>query len=241
MNYVANIVSYVAGLASTLDEKVALTNYTTSGIKQLPGLVYTPGQLDSLTQAKINVLKSKGQGKSPALLHDKTIATDASDWTQVLRMRIKGIVISTMLAIGDPFVGSSSLDGLQLTSLKTALDNGLSELSKRGYVSSPSVRITTTQAESVIGHASLYLKFHAADQLVQLNAFVGLTRPGLSVLPEAKRLARTRQGGHSPTASSVSPALPCCCGLLPAAICSETIDSAGTAPVLWCCPGFFPG
>jgi hypothetical protein len=170
------VVSYVAGLASTLDEKVALTNYTTTGLKQLPGLVYTPGQLDSLTHARINVLRSKGQGKSPALLHDATVATDASDYTQVLRMRIKGLVVATMLAIGDPFIGKSSIDGLQLTSMKTALDNGLSELSKRGYVSSPSVRISTTQADSVIGHASLYLKFHPADQLVQLNAFVGLVR-----------------------------------------------------------------
>jgi hypothetical protein len=238
INYVANVVSYVAGLASTLDEKVALTNYTTTGLKQLPGLVYTPGQLDSLTHARINVLRSKGQGKSPALLHDATVATDASDYTQVLRMRIKGLVVATMLAIGDPFIGKSSIDGLQLTSMKTALDNGLSELSKRGYVSSPSVRISNTQADSVIGHASLYLKFHPADQLVQLDAFVGL-RPGLFVLPEAKRLAPTRQSRPQSTASFAVP--PCCCVLLSAAIWSEPIGPAATARVLRRCPGSPPG
>jgi len=49
-----------------------------------------------------------------------------------------------MLAIGDPFVGASSLDGLQLVSLKTALDNGLVALQQRGYISNPQVTITTT-------------------------------------------------------------------------------------------------
>jgi hypothetical protein len=173
-NYVSNIATFVAGICGMLDEKRALTNLSVSGIQQLPGLTYTPGQLDALTQVNINVLKTKTTG--PALLHDKTCATDASDYTQVLRVRIKGLVVATMLAIGDPFVGASSLDGLQLTSLKTALDTGLSELSKRGYINSPSVVIKTTAAEQRIGHADLFLKFHPADQMVQLNAYVGLTR-----------------------------------------------------------------
>jgi len=172
-NYVSNIATFVAGVCSMLDEKRALTNLPVSGVTQLPGLTYTPGQLDSLTQAKINVLRAKAAG--PSLLHDQTVATDASDYTEVLRVRIKGLVVATMLSIGDPFVGASSLDGLQLTSLKTALDSGLSELSKRGYISSPSVTISTTSAEQRIGHADLFLKFHPADELVQLNAYVGLT------------------------------------------------------------------
>ena len=144
-NYVTNLASYVAGVCSQLDEKVALTNQTLS-VTQMPGLYYTPGQLDSLTQARINVLRYKGPNTSPALLHDMTQATSASDYTTVLRVRIKGLVVSTMLSIGDPFIGSSSLGGLQLTSLKTALDNGLSQLSQRGYISNPSVTISSTRS-----------------------------------------------------------------------------------------------
>jgi len=75
-----------------------------------------------------------------------------------------------------PFVGASSLDGLQLVSLKTALDNGLVALQQRGYISNPQVTITTTAAESLIGHANLFLTFHPADELVQLSAYVGLSQ-----------------------------------------------------------------
>jgi hypothetical protein len=174
-NYVSNLANYVAGFCSALDEKTALTNQKVP-LKQLPGLIYTPGQLDSLTQANINVLRTKGSYSNPALLHDFTCATDASDYTELLRVRIKGLVISTMLAIGDPFVGASSLDGLQLVSLKTALDNGLVALQQRGYISNPQVTITTTAAESLIGHANLFLTFHPADELVQLSAYVGLSQ-----------------------------------------------------------------
>lgn len=140
-----NLANYVAGVCSNLDEKVALTNQSLD-VTQMPGLYYTPAQLDALTQAKINVLRYKGAGNQPALLHDMTQASSASDYTTVLRMRIKGLVVSTLLATGDPFIGSSSLGGLQLTSLKTALDSALSELSQRGYISNPSVTITTTRS-----------------------------------------------------------------------------------------------
>jgi hypothetical protein len=171
---VSNLANYVAGFCSALDEKTALTNQKVP-LKQLPGLIYTPGQLDSLTQANINVLRTKRSYSNPALLHDFTCATDISDYTELLRVRIKGLVIATMLAIGDPFVGASSLDGLQLVSLKTALDNGLVALQQRGYISNPQVTITTTAAESLIGHANLFLTFHPADELVQLSAYVGLS------------------------------------------------------------------
>jgi hypothetical protein len=173
-NYLANLANYTAGVCSMLDEKVALTNQPMA-LTQMPALVYTPGQLDSLTQVNINVLRSKGLGANPALLHDQTVATTASDYTQVLRMRIKGLAIATLLTVGDPFIGSSSLDGLQCTAMKTALDTALSELVKRGYMSNPSVTITSTVANQRIGHASLYLTFHPADQLIQLNAYVGFS------------------------------------------------------------------
>jgi hypothetical protein len=38
-----------------------------------------PAQLDALTEAKISVLRSKGANQNPALLHDLTAATNASD------------------------------------------------------------------------------------------------------------------------------------------------------------------
>lgn len=174
-NYVSNLATFVAGFCSVLDEKTALTNQKVK-VKQIPGLVYTPGQLDALAEVKINVLKSKGANSNPALLHDFTCATDASDYTQLLRVRIKGLFVATLLRVGDPFVGASSLDGLQLNSLKTALDAALVEGQKRGYWSNPQVTISSTQAEQKIGHADLYGTFHPADQLVQLNAYVGLSQ-----------------------------------------------------------------
>jgi len=170
-NYLTNLASYVAGVCSLLDEKVALTNKPLA-VTQLPALVYTPGQLDSLDAANINVLKSKGLGANPALLHDKTLATAVSDYTQVLRMRIKGLAVATLLTVGDPFIGSSSLDGLSCSAMKTALDSALTELVKRGYMSNPSVVITSTVANQRLGKASLFLTFHPADQLVQLSANV---------------------------------------------------------------------
>jgi hypothetical protein len=173
-NYVANLACYVAGVTSQLDEKVALTNQPLT-LVQLPALVYTPGQLDSLTAANINVLRTKGLNASPALLHDQTAATSASDYTQVLRMRIKGLAVATLLTVGDPFIGASSLDGLQCTAMKTALDNALTELVKRGYMSGPQVTITSSVANQRLGKASLFLTFHPADQLVQLTANVAFS------------------------------------------------------------------
>ena len=174
--YLSNLAIYVAGLTSMLDQKVALTNQSVS-ITQLPGLVYTPAQLDALTQAKINVLRYKGLNNKPALLHDYTTATNASDYATLLRVRIKGLVISSVLDAADPFIGGASLDGLHLTALVTALNAKLSNLNKRGYISNPQVSVNTTTAEALIGHGYIYVTFHPADELIQLNANVGLN-PG---------------------------------------------------------------
>jgi hypothetical protein len=46
-----------------------------------------PAQLDALTEAKISVLRSKGANQNPALLHDLTAATNASDYTNLVRVR----------------------------------------------------------------------------------------------------------------------------------------------------------
>jgi protein involved in polysaccharide export with SLBB domain len=159
-----------------LDQKVALTNQTVPVI-QLPGLVYTPYQLDKLTQVKINVFRYKGVNNSPALLHDYTVATNASDYSTLLRVRIKGLVINTLLTVADPFIGGASLDGLHLTALVTSLNSALSTLNKRGYLSNPQVSVTTTAAEALIGHGYISVTFRPADELIQLDANVGLN-PG---------------------------------------------------------------
>ena len=110
-NYVSNLANYVAGFCSALDEKTALTNQKVP-LKQLPGLIYTPGQLDSLTQANINVLRTKGSYSNPALLHDFTCATDASDYTELLRVRIKGLVIRpclrSVIRLSEPVLSTAS-------------------------------------------------------------------------------------------------------------------------------------
>jgi hypothetical protein len=173
--YAANLAPTVAGFCSMLDEKSALTNKPLRAT-QIPGLVYIPGQLDSLTQAKVNVLRNKGLNAPAAMLHDMSAATDASDYTTILHTRVKGRFVATLLQVADPFIGESSLDGLQLQALKTALDQALVELSKRGYGSNPNVVITTTPGEQRLGHATLDLTFRPADELIQLTAQVGLTR-----------------------------------------------------------------
>lgn len=174
-NYAANLAAHVAGFCSMLDEKSALTNKALKVI-QIPGLVYIPSQLDSLTFAKVNVLRSKGTGASPALLHDMSAATNASDYTTLLHTRVKGRFVQTLLKVADPFIGESSLDGLQLQSLKTALDQALVELVKRGYGTNPQVVVSATPGEARLGHATLTLTFKPADELIQLTAEIGLVQ-----------------------------------------------------------------
>jgi hypothetical protein len=175
-NYVANIAGVVAGYLASLDQKSALTNKQLL-ITQIPGLVYTPAQLDALTQAKINVLRPayvNAGSTNPALLHDVTAANATSDYTLVLRMRIKGLVVKTMLNRANAYIGQSSLDGLQMQSMQTALDKDLVNLQTRGYISGATVNITSTLSQQRIGHATLYLKFNPANELVQLTAQVGI-------------------------------------------------------------------
>ena len=76
----------------------------------------------------------------------------------------------------DKFLGESTIDGLQLQALKTALDAKMLVLQKRGYVSRYNFVIYTTEAEQRIGHASIDVSFMPADELVQLKAFIGISR-----------------------------------------------------------------
>jgi len=45
-------------------------------------------QVNSLTKAKVNVLRFKGDLEPAALLHDYTFSTDASDYLFILRQNI---------------------------------------------------------------------------------------------------------------------------------------------------------
>jgi hypothetical protein len=170
-NYLATLPSFVAGYCATLDQKSALT-YKPVQAAQISGLKYKPSQLDALTQAKISVLRFQGNQQPAVLLHDLTCATNASDYTTVSRMRIKGLAVQTLLTVASSYVGYSTNDGLQLSAMKTALDNALIQLTKRGYLSNAQVTISSTQAQQNIGHANLYLSFSPANELIQLDAYV---------------------------------------------------------------------
>jgi hypothetical protein len=117
---VQNIVCTVAGFYSAIDPKSAIWNKGLN-LTQILGLRYTPTQLDALTKAKINVLRYKGANTAPVLLHDRTAAIIDSDFTFVLRMNIHDLVISTICARADQYEGQSTLDGLQMTSMKSAM------------------------------------------------------------------------------------------------------------------------
>jgi hypothetical protein len=149
-NYVQNIVCTVAGFYSAIDPKSAIWNKGLN-LTQIPGLRYTPTQLDALTKGKVNVLRYKGANTAPVLLHDRTAAIIDSDFTFVLRMNIHSLVIDTICARADQYEGQSTLDGLQMTSMKSAMDEDMVALTKRGYISKSNITISTTQAQQNTG------------------------------------------------------------------------------------------
>ena len=103
----------------------------------MPTQLWKPNsiQLDAATDIGINFLRFKGNGNLPVFTHGQTAATSASDYKNLLRQRIKGLVVDTVRTTADPFIGTSSIDGLQVQSLQTALNNKMVTLQKRGYVS----------------------------------------------------------------------------------------------------------
>ncbi len=149
-NYVQNIVCTVAGFYSAIDPKSAIWNKGLN-LTQIPGLRYTPTQLDALTKAKVNVLRYKGANTAPVLLHDRTAAVIDSDFTFVLRMNIHDLVIDTICARADQYEGQSTLDGLQMTAMKSAMDEDMVALTKRGYISKSNITISTTQVQQNTG------------------------------------------------------------------------------------------
>lgn len=174
--YVGNISGIVAGLVSTLDQQKAVTNKQVAGVQQLYRA--SLNQLDALTFSDVNMLRYKGVGALPVALIDKTAATVASDYTLALRQRIKFLVIQTVLKEANNFIGNGTNDGLSLVALKTALDTDCLNLQKRGYLSSYNFTITSTLAQQKIGQASIQISFVPANELVQLNATIGINLNG---------------------------------------------------------------
>ena len=149
-NYVANLANLVGGFYSAIDPKSAIWNKGLQ-VTQIPGLTYTPTQMDALTFAKFNVLRSKGANVAPVLLHDRTAAIYNSDFTFLLRMNIHALVIDTICQRADQYEGQSSLDGLQMTSMKSAMDEDMTTLQKRGYISKSNIVISATQVQQNTG------------------------------------------------------------------------------------------
>jgi hypothetical protein len=171
--YASGLSNYTAGYAAGMDEKVNLTNKPVKASQ-----LWKPNsiQLDSATQIGVNFLRFKGNGNLPVFTHGQTAASNASDYKNLLRQRIKGLVVDTLRTTADPFIGASSIDGLQIQSMQTALTNKMMTLQKRGYIASFSFTVTTTPAQQRIGHANIDIVFNPADELIQLDASVALSR-----------------------------------------------------------------
>jgi hypothetical protein len=152
-NYVNNGAGLVAGFLSQLDAASGLTN---KQIRMTQVWNPLPAQLDALTEAKISVLRSKGANQNPALLHDLTAATNASDYTNLVRVRCMGVVIQTLLNRANKYIGQSSLDGLTLVSMQTQLTQDLVGLQTRGYCTRPGVKITPRRLGSESGTRCIY-------------------------------------------------------------------------------------
>jgi hypothetical protein len=156
-NYVQNIANLVGGFYSAIDPKSAIWNKGLL-VTQIPGLRY------------------KGPNTAPVLLHDYTEAIFNSDFTTLLRMGIHGLVIDTLCQRADQYEGQSTLDGLQMTAMKSAMDEDMVTLQKRGYISKCNITISCTQAQQNMGQA---------------GAAVGNTT---CLLPVAQQRPRARAG-----------------------------------------------
>ena len=175
-NYVQNMVCTTAGFYSAIDPKSAIWNKGLN-VTQIPALRYTPTQMDALTFAKVNVLRYKGANTAPVLLHDRTAAIYNSDFTFLLRMNIHDLVIDTIAARADLYEGQSTLDGLQMTSMQSALDEDMVTLTKRGYISKSNITISATQAQQNMGLGAAAGYTRCSSSCGQANASRAGTAP----------------------------------------------------------------
>ena len=138
--YRANLAGVTCGYSSALDPKSALTNKPLPNVSQIYQV--TLAQLNELTAAKVNMLRFKGPGAAPALLHDYTCANSKSDFIFKLRMQIKFLVCSVLFQESDKFIGESTTDGLTVASLEDGprqTDGGppAAEVHRRLYAEHP--------------------------------------------------------------------------------------------------------
>jgi hypothetical protein len=168
--YVGNLAGVTAGLCSSLDEKAALTNKALSSVAQIYRL--SMPQMDNLVQAKINVLRFKGDNNPVVLLHDRSAALLTSDYTFLLRLRIKFLVTSVLFRQADNYIGTSSTDGLTMAALQTALDKDLLNLQKRGYLRGYNFTVSSTLASQRVGQMFINIVFSPANELVRISATV---------------------------------------------------------------------
>jgi hypothetical protein len=168
--YANNIAGAAAGYCSRLDEKLGLTNKTLPGVTQIYRV--TMAQMDSLTAAKVNVLKFKGDNVAPALLHDRSAANNNSDYIFLFYSRIEFKVTTVLFQEADKFVGTSATDGLSMAALTTAIEKKLQVLQKNGYISNYNYNVYSTAADQRLGKITIKLSFAPARELVQINAQV---------------------------------------------------------------------
>lgn len=109
-------------------------------------------------------------------MHDNSAALPTSDWSQIYRTRLKFLVSKIAFTTGKKFLGENSINGLQLTSMKTALDSDADELKKRGYISGADFDPHTDAADARIGKVTLDIQFWAPDQARMLETSIGIVR-----------------------------------------------------------------
>ena len=110
----------------------------------------------------------------------------------MVHVRCMGVVIQTLLNRANNYIGQSSLDGLTLISMQTQLTQDLVGLQTRGYCTRPSVNIVSTPAQQRIGHATLNITCHPADELIQVIGELPNARSG--PCSEYPGLSRRRRG-----------------------------------------------
>jgi hypothetical protein len=91
-------------------------------------------------------------------------------------MNLKFLVSQVAFVTGKSFLGTAAINGLQMTSLQTALDSNGSVLAKRGYITAVQFSPTTNAADARIGKITCGIKFQAPDQARQLFTTIGITR-----------------------------------------------------------------
>ena len=173
--YVGSAAGLWCGFVAQLDEKESTTNKPLKAISQLYHPTMT--QLNVASQLGIHLLRFHTNLDLPRIDHGQTSATRNSDFDELVRVRIKGKVIQEAWYAADPFIGSSSTDGMQLLGLQTALDKRMQTLRTNGYIGGVYyISIKATPAQMTAGQCDLYLTYYSPDEVKQITIHVGLTR-----------------------------------------------------------------